>query len=1412
MDKNWIQVTPSEFAHEQEALAFLKRELPSHDPFRAWANFEFIAGGAIAEVDTLVVTPKGIYLIEIKSHPGVLEGDAGTWRITMPGRTRPVLMDNPLLLANRKAKRLKGLLERQKAFRGERIPFVRPLVFLSNRELDCRLPIDARDGIVGLGRNADDTPRQRGGLAGVVPTLVDLTVEERDRLGRSRIDRTMARRVAQALDQAGIRQSQSSRRVGGLDLGELLDDGAGYQDFDAVHPQSESVHRRVRVYSVPDADPAERALRVRAARREFDLLHQAQHPAIARALDFHETDLGPALVFDRDPTEVRLDHYLDQEGATLTQFDRLALMREIAEAVASAHGRRLYHRALSPRSILVAQPGQPGQRLSIINWQTGARGGGDTGATVEGTLHVADLLDLDAAPYIAPEALTVPDADPQLLDVFSLGAVAYHVFTGKAPATTLAALTKRLMEEGALEVSSVLDGAGEYLSDLVRSATQGAAAERLSSVAEFLDGLVLVEDDLTAPDEGEEIRPEETSPLEARKGTELAGYAVEKRLGRGSTAIALLVTGSPEGKQVQRVLKIAADPADNDRIRDEGEVLSSLRDRTIIEIFGEPIDVAGHAALVLAYAGEDTLATHLHRDGRLGLQSLEHWGEDLLAALAYLERMGIPHRDIKPENLGVMEVGPRKQRRLVLMDFSLARAPADQLHVGTRQYHDPFLGSADRPRWDLAADRFAAALVLHEMAAGTLPQWGARGTDPRFAEGEAILDRDAFPREVAAPLAQLLERALRRDASERFDTADDLLRAWMLLFAGIQARPEVVTESSHHPDPALYDQATFETPVVALGLSARAANALEGEDVHTVADLLRVSGMFINTMRGVGVATRRELIRAQRALRARLGSPRLEPDARVAPTEKDATDTSPVVPLAELVAQLVPRRTRNNSTEVAAIERLLALVPDEAADAWPSQTEVARALDVTPGRIGQIAPKARRRWRDKVTGLGPVRDRLVRDLEVLGGVASVQELVALGLADNPASDDPGAARLVRAATRAATEVELADPGSRLVQRRTADGRVLFANAGPGAQELLAYALRLGDTADRLAEVDTLVGPAQVAEVLRSVAVPAEVPLLGQERLVALAAAASCRAAASARLEIYPRGLSAARALSLGRAALLGIDTITPDDLARRIQSRFPAAETLPPRPRLDQLLAEAGLDLTWREPDGPYVAGSREPIEQLTNLDSSIARRTTASVRRTSQRADPAVTEARSFEQHLTTTQVEGGLVVLMAYPRELGRATIELQRLEPTTIDLDVLILRHLHLQAEAAGVSSWEMVLRADAAAPDSADWTRLMTLVARAMPEVEAEIAATPGTVLLINPGLLARYGELGLVDRLRARIAAGGPLRACWLLVLTDDQQERPMVDGRAVPVLGTNEWTRVPRAWLHNDHRAAAGSS
>ena len=130
MSQRWIAVTEPQFPWERSALTYLREHLPDQDPFRAWSNFEFIAeDGSINEVDLLVVSLYKIYLVEIKSRPGRVSGDAGTWTWTQ--KDGSFTEDNPLLLANRKAKKLKSLLLHQSALRHSRIPFIEPIIFLS---------------------------------------------------------------------------------------------------------------------------------------------------------------------------------------------------------------------------------------------------------------------------------------------------------------------------------------------------------------------------------------------------------------------------------------------------------------------------------------------------------------------------------------------------------------------------------------------------------------------------------------------------------------------------------------------------------------------------------------------------------------------------------------------------------------------------------------------------------------------------------------------------------------------------------------------------------------------------------------------------------------------------------------------------------------------------------------------------------------------------------------------------------------------------------------------------------------------------------------------------------------------------------------------------------------------------------
>ena len=102
----WHEVTPSSFAHERAALDYVRELLPDRHPFQAWSNFTFVSDqGHVREVDLLVAAPTGFYLVEIKNYRGKLTNDGSTWTLT--GERRRTF-DNPLPLADQKAKELKG--------------------------------------------------------------------------------------------------------------------------------------------------------------------------------------------------------------------------------------------------------------------------------------------------------------------------------------------------------------------------------------------------------------------------------------------------------------------------------------------------------------------------------------------------------------------------------------------------------------------------------------------------------------------------------------------------------------------------------------------------------------------------------------------------------------------------------------------------------------------------------------------------------------------------------------------------------------------------------------------------------------------------------------------------------------------------------------------------------------------------------------------------------------------------------------------------------------------------------------------------------------------------------------------------------------------------------------------------------
>jgi serine/threonine protein kinase len=1407
MSLRWRQIAPSEFPWEREALAFVREGLPDQEPYRAWANLEFIAEDGIHEVDLLVLAPKGFFLVEIKSWPGTLEGDATTWVLRRDGKVQT--FDSPLLLANRKARKLASLLKHQKAVRGVRLPLVEPLVFLSHPGLSCKLTGTARQGVYLRDHKADaSTP----GRPGILAALAHLDPTEPFQPGKIRIYRPVALAVEKAIEEAGIRPSQRARRVGDFLLEELLYTGPNYQDWQARHATAEKIRRRVRIYSLAAAGAEAREQLERAARREMEVLEPLQHPAILKPLQLTRHELGPALVFEHDPKSVRLDHFLVQAGSRVGFADRLALVRQIAETLQYVHDKRVFHRALSPQSILVKDPEAATPELRILNWQTAAQEILTTRATetgLTGTSHLDQLVEDAALVYLAPESLTVPDALPETLDVFSLGALAYLLFSGQPPAASVLDLHDLLRAGKGLQLSAALDGAPPGLVELIELATHPVVTERIPSVADFLGYLEIVEKERPRAD-GEPV----ADPLSARAGDLLPdGFRVLRRLGRGSTSVVYLV--SRDG--TEQVLKLAIDSNADERLRAEAGILAKLSHPRLVQFQGTT-PVGDRFGLLLARAGDETLAHRIRQEGRLQLELLERWGEDLLQAVDYLERVGVPHRDLKPDNLGVAKAGRNDELHLVLFDFSLSATPAENLFAGTKPYLDPFLIDRRPRRWDLQAERFAAAVTLYEMATGTLPRWGDGQSNPAMVKEEARIDSELLDADVRAALTSFFRQALARSPKKRFDNAEEMLGRWRCAFEVADRPATTTTATGEQPDllALACQQAEPETPVSLLHLSTRAVNALERAQVVTVRDLLRLLPSRISHMRGVGSKTRKELLEAIRLLVDRFGRVTDESPAPLAPGEAELTLSS----LDRLVRLILPART-NATGERRILETLFGLAEDVSplASPWPSQTDAAEALGLTRARVSQVLVKARQRWL-RNPAITALRDEIARLLDGQAGVMTLRELCSALLATRgSAQEEPLRSRYAAAALRAATETEESRGEPRWTFRRTPD-RVVFALTGTEGEEeaLLDYVEALGRRADLLARQDPLASPQRAVEDLQ--AVPRGIISQGQaqltpERLLRLATAASRAAALSSRLEIYPRDLPPDRALRLASGALLGGRDLTVQEIRERVRSRYPEAPELPNRPQLDQLIREVGLGLEWdsatRNGHGSYTF----PLTFETTLSSSSLpsrQSTTLAPQPTAAELAPHLVDARMFEDRLQRADREGAFLALLVNPKHLVEAEAEISR----RFGLEARSLEALWIDAmkrlAAENQIDWSLVLRSDAQGAGDPDARSFSNFVTQALARVEADLASSPRTVLLTRPGLLARYDHISFLTRLRERVTsrpAPGQtgLHGLWLLVPSDGSTDGPRIDGEVVPTITPSQWGRVPEAWIHNHHRS-----
>ena len=225
----------------------------------------------------------------------------------------------------------------------------------------------------------------------------------------------------------------------------------------------------------------------------------------------------------------------------------------------------------------------------------------------------------------------------------------------------------------------------------------------------------------------------------------------------------------------------------NKRFIQEARAASALEHPNICTIHEIDETPEGEVFLTMAFYEGATLK-HKIQHGQIALSDALDYTAQILRGLAKAHQSGFVHRDIKPANLMVTNDGVVK-----ILDFGLAKLVGFSdltktgVAVGTAMYMAPeqLLGRTVDARTDL----WATGVVLYEMLTGR-PPFDGEGLAPVTAILNAVPEAASVRRpDVPRSVDLLVRKALEKEPSGRYASAEDFFNAVMSCRAGLNQRP-----------------------------------------------------------------------------------------------------------------------------------------------------------------------------------------------------------------------------------------------------------------------------------------------------------------------------------------------------------------------------------------------------------------------------------------------------------------------------------------------------------------------------------------------------------------------------------------------------------------------------------------------